>query len=298
MLAGMIVAAQAPSLNKAISLFNNLNDAGAARELRALLKRGPSDTEAARAHIYLGLIALNAIHAKEARDEFKQALTIDPMLELPRRASPKARLAFAEARHDLQVEMARPVQASPRANPAPGPSPNPEPQPMTNLAISPDSVLNPEPGPSAEPAPAPTPTPAPAPAAAQAPAPAPSPPPSPPPARARTGRSMILIPPPPPPSNDTSLVEEHAKEEPPPRKNHAASITLGTLTLAAGGFAIAGAVEVGRYNSTLADARNNPGKYSGATIASKENTAQIWQISAITLAVLSALGVTATVLTW
>jgi hypothetical protein len=109
---------------------------------------------------------------------------------------------------------------------------------------------------------------------------------------------MILIAPPAPPPDDTTLVEEHAKEEPPPPKNHAVSITLGALTLVAGGFAIAGDVEVGRYNSTLADARNNPGKYSGSQIASKENTAQIWQISAITLAVLSALGVTGTVLTW
>jgi hypothetical protein len=109
---------------------------------------------------------------------------------------------------------------------------------------------------------------------------------------------MVLIPPPPPPPADIPTVEEHAKEEPPPPKNHAASITLGIIGLAAGGVAIAGAVEVGRYNSTLTDAKNNPGKYTGAAIASKENAAQIWQVSAITLTVVAGLGLMGAVLTW
>ena len=279
LLAGMIAASSpASSLKKAISLYNNLDDAAASKELHGLLaKRGVSDSLAARAHLYLGLIELNAIHTKEARDEFEKALTLDPVLDLPRRASPKARLAFAEARHELQVEMAQPVQPKPR--PKPPSSPGPEP----NLEISPNPSYNPEPGAEA----------APPPPAAQAPSaplanPGPPPPPGP----------MMLIPPPPPPPAGTSLVDEHVKEEPPPPKNHALSITLGALTLVAGGFAITGAVEIGRYNGTLADAKNHPGKYSGATIASKENTAQIWQITAISLAVLSALGVTGTVLTW
>ncbi len=287
-LASMLAAAHPPSLNKAISLFNNLDDAAAAKQLHALLlKPNVADNVAAQAHLYLGLIALNAIHAKEAREQFKQALTLDATLDLPRRASPKARLAFAQARHELQVEMAKPVQPSSRSTPSPGPSPSPEPQP--NLELSPSESFNPESAPAAPAAPTEQPAPPQA-AQAQPQAPAPAP--------ARATRKMLLIPPPPPPPPDEHLVEEHAKEEPPPPRNHATAITLGIIGLAAGGVAIAGAVEVGRYNSTLADARKNPGKYTGAEIASKENTAQIWQISAITLTVLAGLGLTGAVLTW
>jgi hypothetical protein len=292
-LASMLAAA--PSLNKAISLYNNLDDAAAAKELRALLgKHDLADSVASRAHLYLGLIALNAINSKEARDEFEEALKLDPMIELPRRASPKSKLAFSEARHDLQIEMAKPVQPARRAtappSTSPGSPPAAAPGALPNLELSPDQSLNPQPSPPPEAAQAPVSeaVPAPQPAAAAPPPPMPPPPRGP----------IMLIPPPAPPPADTLIVDEHAKEEPPPAKNYAVSITLGALTLVAGGFAITGAVEVNRYNATLTDARNNPGKYSGGTIAARENTAQIWEISAIALAVLSAVGVTTTVLTW
>lgn len=260
LLTGMLVAAHPPSLKKAVALYNDLNDAAAAKELQALLRTELTDDVAGKAHVYLGLIAFNALHTTEARDQFKRALTLDPTLDLPVGVSPKARLAFAEARHQLQLEMAKPVERAAGPPPAPAPAPT----------QSPKMTASPEPPPP------------------QNPNPSASPP-----------AELVLIPPPAPPApSDEPLVEEHVKPEPSPTKSHALAITLGSLGLIAGGIAIVGAVEVANYNNTLADARRNPGKYTGNQIASQQNGAQVWQISAITLAVVAGLGLGGAVLAW
>jgi tetratricopeptide (TPR) repeat protein len=121
-------------LDQAISEFESFHDERAARALRELLARHPSSAIVARAHLYLGLILFNQSRSDAAREEFKQAMEADPGIELPVDVSPKARLAFAEARQQLSRE----IEAAPPAAPASPPSPGP-----TVLVMAPPAATSP-----------------------------------------------------------------------------------------------------------------------------------------------------------
>jgi hypothetical protein len=101
-------AATRPSLAEAIELFKHLEDQRAAKMLTQFLTDQHSTSDAALAHVYLGLIRLNALDDRGCQEEFNTALTLDPALELPPKTSPKARPIFAEAQ---------------KAHPAPAPKP-------------------------------------------------------------------------------------------------------------------------------------------------------------------------------
>ena len=110
-----------PTLQQAIPLFDNFADAAAEDAFRAILAAKPRRETAARAHLYLGLVAVNQLKIDQALDEFRAALLSDATLDLIRGASPKARLAFAEARRDLEGQLATPVP--PPEAPAPASTP-------------------------------------------------------------------------------------------------------------------------------------------------------------------------------
>jgi hypothetical protein len=103
----------AASLGEAIVAFEKLRDEDAADLLHAVLIRDPPSPIRAKAHLYLGLIALNAVRTDEAREQFKIALSANATIELPPYASPKAQLVFAEAetqrRRDLQRSLSAPL---------------------------------------------------------------------------------------------------------------------------------------------------------------------------------------------
>ncbi|MHB1843829.1 MAG: hypothetical protein ACYCWW_03210 [Deltaproteobacteria bacterium] len=99
-----VVRAEAPSLRAAIGLFDDFQDEKAAAVLRRLLQEAPTGPDAPREHVYLGLIALNALDARVAKREFIAALSLDPTVDLPFGAPPKARLAFSEASRELSSE--------------------------------------------------------------------------------------------------------------------------------------------------------------------------------------------------
>jgi tetratricopeptide (TPR) repeat protein len=105
-------------LARAIALFQNLDAA-----LNKLLDRQPASQIAAKARIYLGLIALNALRTDDARSQFEQALAIDPTVELPRRVSPKTKTVFGQARRkvasDAQSQALAPAAPAPSAPLAP-----------------------------------------------------------------------------------------------------------------------------------------------------------------------------------
>ncbi|HUB05838.1 MAG TPA: hypothetical protein VMB50_02495 [Myxococcales bacterium] len=113
------LAAERPTLARAIALYENFEDAKATRLLHELLRHAPPRDVAGKAHLYLGLIAINRLDTDTALAEFKAALLIQPTLDLIRGASPKARLAFDEARRSLdrqlQTEAAAPAAAPPPA---------------------------------------------------------------------------------------------------------------------------------------------------------------------------------------
>ncbi len=88
-------------LQDAVTLFQNFEDQQAAVALRALLRRSPPKSVAARAHIYLALIALNASDADAAQAEFEKAVRTDVLIDLPAGQSPKAQILFAEARRQV-----------------------------------------------------------------------------------------------------------------------------------------------------------------------------------------------------
>ncbi len=113
----LLAAAPPPgrTLQRAIALFQSFEDEKAARLLREVLARSPSGALAAKAHTYLGLIALNAIDPDLARLEFRLAIQANPAAELPLDASPKAHLAFDQARNALARRTEREAAAVPAA---------------------------------------------------------------------------------------------------------------------------------------------------------------------------------------
>jgi hypothetical protein len=108
------------ALRDAIHLFESFKDDKAAAALRALLAHSPPASVAAKAHIYLALIALNAANSEGARTEFASALQADFLVDLPPGQSPKARLAFGQVRSALMAQ----DEAGPTSPKSPKPADN------------------------------------------------------------------------------------------------------------------------------------------------------------------------------
>ncbi len=123
---GALSLAQARAqLDAGVRAVNNFDDDRAFQILARLVSQGPPSGIAAKAHVYLGMIYFNRLDIDRARAEFRHAVTIDPSMEPPLTMSPKARLAFDEARRSVTAEYAKSV--APReptfaANGAPRPS--------------------------------------------------------------------------------------------------------------------------------------------------------------------------------
>jgi hypothetical protein len=132
-------------LQRAIRLFNNLDDEQAAQGFRKVLGESPTRTVAARAHLYLGLIAFNASSPEGAISEFKLALRSNPAIELPRMSSPKVRLLLSEVRNEL----AKDIQTESNK---PEPLVMPPPVVQEPPPVPPDALASPPPLVTAEPA--------------------------------------------------------------------------------------------------------------------------------------------------
>ncbi len=105
--------AQSPAtLAGAIAAFNDFDDAKAKATLDRVIAASPTGLDAAKAHVYLGLIAVNALDSNRARAEFVRALAIEPTVEVPYEASPKARLVFEQAQKQFSRESSQPVDAA------------------------------------------------------------------------------------------------------------------------------------------------------------------------------------------
>lgn len=108
--ASFVPASSSPSstpvaqLEEAVRSFNNFDDAKAAEQLRMVLAYLPSPDVAAKAHLYLGLIAFNAHELERAQKEFQLAVRLNSSIEL-REGSPKARIALEEARAAVLKEL-------------------------------------------------------------------------------------------------------------------------------------------------------------------------------------------------
>jgi hypothetical protein len=109
---------QEASLKKAIHLVARLEDERAKALLQKILRRSPRATVAAQCHLYLGIIALNALDTDSARAEFKKAIATDATVELPISASPKARLVFGEAQGELAQSSQLPAAPAPAQPPS------------------------------------------------------------------------------------------------------------------------------------------------------------------------------------
>ena len=97
-------AAMERTLNDALQFFESFDDERAAMKFRAVLALSPPGEIAAKAHLYLGLIAFDDIKPDLAKVEFRKALEANPGIDVPAKTSPKSRLAFAAVRHSLEVE--------------------------------------------------------------------------------------------------------------------------------------------------------------------------------------------------
>ena len=103
------VSAEADLLERGIAFFHNMDDERATQSLLQLLTTDPPRAIAAKAHLYLGLIAFNDNLPDGADTEFKLALRANPAIELPPATSPKARLLWAEARNEVTREEEHPA---------------------------------------------------------------------------------------------------------------------------------------------------------------------------------------------
>jgi hypothetical protein len=109
MLSALLIAlaalSQPPaSLDRGVELYREMKPKEARAVLKELLGRHPRTAEAAKAHLYLGLIAFvsdDDIDIDGARLEFRQSLSLDPTLELPLGVSPKIRVVFEQIRGQL-----------------------------------------------------------------------------------------------------------------------------------------------------------------------------------------------------
>jgi hypothetical protein len=120
------------SLDDAVQFFESFDDERAALKFRALLAGSPPGEIAAKAHLYLGLIAFDNIKPDLAKLEFRRALEANPGVDVPPKTSPKARLAFAAALHNFELEMEGAAAAPKR--------PRMEPAPAAATAVSPAEV--------------------------------------------------------------------------------------------------------------------------------------------------------------
>ncbi len=107
----------------AVKLFQSFQDDQAATAFRALLGRSPPASIAAKAHLYLGLIALNAFDSTTAKAEFVKAVATEVLVDLPPGQSPKAQILFAEARRDVASGPSVPSAFSPTPFGAPPAAP-------------------------------------------------------------------------------------------------------------------------------------------------------------------------------
>jgi hypothetical protein len=96
-------AEERPSLRQAIALFNEGHEVEAEHELKRLLGTHPNASDEAHAHVYLGLLRLNALDSAAAHREFMAALSADLLVELPFEASPKAETLFDQARAEVRA---------------------------------------------------------------------------------------------------------------------------------------------------------------------------------------------------
>jgi hypothetical protein len=118
--APMVTQSAQSSLDRAVRLLQDFEDEKAAEVLRALLTRSPPAMVAAKAHVYLGIIALDATTAEGAKAEFEKAVRTDVLVDLPLGQSPKVQILFAEARRAVA---AGPVASTSMAAPPVGPLP-------------------------------------------------------------------------------------------------------------------------------------------------------------------------------
>jgi iron complex outermembrane receptor protein len=78
----------------------------------------------------------------------------------------------------------------------------------------------------------------------------------------------------------------------------ATAIALGVGSVVAAGFAVAGAIDVASFQGTRSKIANGTAGLSYSSAQGQANAAMGWGIAAIALTVLTAAGVTGTVLTW
>ncbi len=124
-LAPALARASAPSLSHAEALYEIRDAEGAEHELRALLSHKLPTRVAATAHLYLGMVALEAHSDPDAaRAEFARALKLDPNSAMPLSATPEELQLFERSRDQLPYgrspnELASPLPTESAPEPVP-----------------------------------------------------------------------------------------------------------------------------------------------------------------------------------
>lgn len=109
-------SASPPTLEQGIAFFRSFDDGRAEEVFRRLLRTRLSRKDEAKVHLYLGLIALNALDSDLTIEEFRRAIVADPAVELMADAPRKARVAFEEASRAAESGNASPGPTAPPAN--------------------------------------------------------------------------------------------------------------------------------------------------------------------------------------
>jgi hypothetical protein len=120
-----------PHLKKGIKLLNDMEDGQALKEFqRALTLKGIQPEEKAQIHIYIGMTHVNLLSTEAAKKSFRQALTIDPSVALPKMTSPKIKSLFGKVRDEMGIKGVTPPPDTPPDTPPEPPEPPPATQPV------------------------------------------------------------------------------------------------------------------------------------------------------------------------
>lgn len=116
-----------PEFQKALQHAEAFEYDKAAPMLQGVAARpGLAPTDKAQALVWLGLVYAELRDDARAALSFEDAITADPLIVLPRDASPKTKALLEDARARVRLR----AQASPAPAPTPTPTPTPAPTPL------------------------------------------------------------------------------------------------------------------------------------------------------------------------
>jgi Caspase domain len=105
-------------LAEALDRYHHFDERKAKEQLQAIVGTDASPSVLSKAHLYLGIIALNGLNEELSREEFRKALVALATAEVPAEdTSPKVELVFRQAFAEVQRQARQDAEAPPILSP-------------------------------------------------------------------------------------------------------------------------------------------------------------------------------------